>query len=117
MKSSLRSKLENLVDRAEEVGALLADPGVISDNDRFRKLSKEHAELEPVVQAFNACREAERQQEEAKSLLKDPDFREMAEQEIRDSEGRIATLEAELERAMLPRDPNDSCNIYLEVRA
>ncbi len=117
MKSSLRNKLENLVDRAEEVSALLADAAVVTDNDRFRKLSKEHAELMPVVQAFNACCEAERQQEEARALLKDPDFREMAEQEIRDSQQRITLLEAELERAMLPRDPNDSCNIYLEVRA
>lgn len=117
MKASLRHKLENLVDRAEEVSALLADPAVLTDNDRFRKLSKEHAELEPVVSAFNACRDAERQEAEARVLLKDPDFREMAEQEIRDSAARIVELEAELERAMLPRDPNDSCNIYLEVRA
>ncbi len=117
MKSSLRNKLENLVDRAEEVGALLADPAVIADNERFRKLSKEHAELEPVVQAFTACCVAERQQEEARALLKDPDFREMAEQEIRENEARIAELEAELECAMLPRDPNDGSNIFLEVRA
>src|SRR6218665_19206 len=108
MKASLRSKLEHLVDRAEEVGALLADPGVIADNERFRKLSKEHAELEPVVQAFNACCAVERKKEEVGGLLKDPDFREMAEQEIRDSEARIAELEAELERAMLPRNPNDN---------
>jgi peptide chain release factor 1 len=117
MKASLRSKLENLVDRAEEVAALLSDPAVVSDNDRFRKLSKEHAELTPVVQAFSACRDAERHEAEARALLKDPDFREMAEQEIRDSQQRITQLEAELECAMLPRDPNDSCNIYLEVRA
>lgn len=117
MKASLRSKLENLVDRAEEVGALLSDPAVVSDNERFRKLSKEHAELAPVVQAFNACRDAERHEAEARALLKDPDFREMAEQEIKEALQRISALEVELEHAMLPRDPNDSCNIYLEVRA
>lgn len=117
MKASLRSKLENLVDRAEEVSALLAEPAVLSDNERFRKLSKEHAELEPVVDAFNAFRAAERGEAEARSLLKDPDFKELAEQEIRAATQRIAELESELERQMLPKDPNDSCNIYLEVRA
>ncbi len=117
MKASLRSKLENLVERAEEVSALLADPAVLSDNDRFRKLSREHAELEPVVDAFNAFCAAERGEAEARSLLKDPDFKELAEQEIKTAALRIAGLESELERQMLPKDPNDSCNIYLEVRA
>ncbi len=117
MKASLRSKLENLVDRAEEVSALLADPGVTGDNEKFRKLSREHAELEPVVAAFNAFCQAEQHEAEARTLLKDPDFREMAEQEIRDATERLQGLTAELERQMLPRDPNDSCNIYLEVRA
>ncbi|MDP2226747.1 MAG: peptide chain release factor 1 [Moraxellaceae bacterium] len=117
MKPSLRHKLELLVERAEEVGALLADAGVVADNDRFRRLSKEHAELSPVVEAFNALDAALRAGDEARTLLKDPDFRDMAEEELRDSAQQVAALEAELERLMLPKDPNDSCNIYLEVRA
>ena len=117
MKASLRQKLERLVERAEEVGALLADAGVIADNERFRKLSKEHAELAPVVEAFNAYNAALTAGEEARALLRDPDFRAMAEDEIRDSAARTATLAAALETLMLPRDPNDACNVYLEVRA
>jgi peptide chain release factor 1 len=117
MKASLRGKLENLVERAEEVGALLAEPGVVGDNEKFRKLSKEHAELEPLVAAFEALAEAERRAEEARGLLKDVDFRELAEQEIKEATLRIDELQAELERLMLPRDPNDSCNVWLEVRA
>jgi peptide chain release factor 1 len=117
MKASLRGKLESLVERAEEVGALLADPGVVGDNDKFRKLSKEHAELEPVVAAFAALTDAERRADEARALLKDPDFRELAEQEIGEAAIRIGELQAELEKLMLPRDPNDSANVWLEVRA
>jgi peptide chain release factor 1 len=117
MKASLRQKLENLGERAEEVSALLSDASVLSDNDRFRKLSKEHAELTPVVVAFAAFQAAERGEQEARVLLKDPDFHELAEQEIKEAAVRIAQLEAELERSMLPQDPNDSCNVYLEVRA
>ena len=117
MKASLRQKLERLVERAEEVGALLADAGVIADNERFRKLSKEHAELAPVVDAFNAYNAALTSGEEARALLRDPDFRAMAEEELRDSAARTAALAAELETLMLPRDPNDACNVYLEVRA
>lgn len=117
MKASLRQKLENLGERAEEVSALLADASVLSDNDKFRKLSKEHAELTPVVEAFAAFQNAERGEQEARVLLKDPDFHELAEQEIKEAAARIIVLEAELERLMLPQDPNDGCNIYLEVRA
>ena len=82
MKASLRAKLESLVERAEEVSALLADPAVLADNDQFRKLSKEHAELEPVVAAVTALQQAEQRRGDAESLLRDPDFREMAEQEL-----------------------------------
>jgi len=117
MKNSLRQKLENLAERAEEVSALLADASVLSDNEKFRNLSKEHAELTPVVEAFAAFQAAERGEQEARVLLKDPDFHELAEQEIKESAARIVVLESELERLMLPQDPNDGCNVYLEVRA
>jgi peptide chain release factor 1 len=117
MKDSFRSKLESLVDRAEEVSALLADPSVTSNNEKFRKLSQEHAELEPVVEAFKAFVAAEKSVDEARILLKDPDFKELAEQEISEATEKLEILESELQIKMLPRDPNDSCNIYLEVRA
>ncbi|MCC2638153.1 MAG: peptide chain release factor 1 [Moraxellaceae bacterium] len=117
MKASLRAKLDTLVERAEEVSALLADPAVLADNDRFRKLSKEHAELEPVVATVSALQAAEQRRAEADALLADPDFREMAEQEIVEADAAVVTLTGELESLMLPRDPNDSCNVWLEVRA
>lgn len=117
MKPSLRTKLENLVDRAEEVSALLAEPSVMSDNNHFRKLSQEHAELESVVQIFVEYRKAEKAVDDAKALLKDPDFREMAELEIEEASARLEQLEEALQLQMLPRDPNDSCNVFLEVRA
>ncbi|MES2918971.1 MAG: peptide chain release factor 1 [Pseudomonadota bacterium] len=117
MKASLRAKLDSLVERAEEVSALLADPAVLSDNDRFRKLSKEHAELEPVVAAVTALQSAERRLADAGALLREPDFREMAEQEMAETGVEVARLTDELETLMVPRDPNDSCNVWLEVRA
>jgi peptide chain release factor 1 len=117
MKASLRNKLELLVERAEEVSALLADGSVAANGEQFRKLSKEHAELMPVVEAWSAFRQAEADEAEARLLLKDPDFREMAEDELKASVAHQLRLQTELETLMLPRDPNDSCNIYLEVRA
>lgn len=117
MKASLRNKLELLVERAEEVSALLADGSVAANGEQFRKLSKEHAELTPVVAAWSAFRQAEADEAEARALLRDPDFREMAEEELKASTARQERLQSELETLMLPRDPNDSCNVYLEVRA
>lgn len=117
MKASLRNKLEILVERAEEVSALLADGSIAANGDQYRKLSKEHAELTPVVDVWTAYRQSEADAAEARALLKDPDFREMAEDELKSSAERQESLQAELEMLMLPHDPNDSCNIYLEVRA
>ena len=117
MKASLRNKLQLLVERAEEVSALLAEGSIAANGEQFRKLSKEHAELTPVVEAWSAFCQAEADEAEARTLLKDPDFREMAEEELKASTLRQERLQAELETLMLPRDPNDGCNIYLEVRA
>ncbi len=122
MKDSILARLDRLAERFEELNALLADAGVIADQQQFRRLSREHAELEPVVQALLTYRHTQAGQAEARTLLSDPCFseqelRELAEQDIRDADQRLLELEAELQRLMVPRDPNDSCNIYLEVRA
>lgn len=117
MKPSLMTKLEQLVERHEEVGALLSDATVISNQDQFRKLSREHAELTPVVESWQAWTGARAAREEADQLLGDADFREMAEQEIRELDRRIPELEEELLHRMVPRDPNDDASVYLEVRA
>jgi peptide chain release factor 1 len=117
MKDSILARLDQLAERFEELNALLGDAGVINDQPQFRKLSKEHAEIEPVVQALLAYRRTQADQAASRELLTDPDFRELAEQDIRDADQRLVALEAELQRLMLPKDPNDTCNIYLEVRA
>lgn len=117
MKASILSRLDQLAERFEELNALLGDAGVIGDQPQFRKLSREHAEIEPVVQALLAYRRTQADQQASRELLCDPDFRELAEQDIREADQRLLVLEAELQRLMLPKDPNDTCNIYLEVRA
>ncbi len=119
MKTSLMSKLEMLADRHEEVGALLSDSEVIADQDRFRDLSREYAELETVVQCFGRYRQVESDLEEAALLLEDgdEDMREMAEEEITRGTDEKQDLELELQKLLLPRDPNDTHNVFLEIRA
>lgn len=119
MKESIVFKLEKLSDRYEELAALLSDPDVISDQNKFRDYSKEYSELEPVVQAFAAFNEASSDLTEAEEMMtdSDPDMREMAKEEYPGIKARIEGLEADLEILLLPKDPNDSRNVFLEVRA
>lgn len=119
MKQSILDKLDHLQDRYEEVGALLSEGDVISDQNRFRELSKEYAELEPVVQCYAGYSTVLDDIEEAKSLLKDgdADMREMAQEELKDAEKQREPLELELQKLLLPKDPNDEKNVFLEVRA
>ena len=119
MKESIVIKLDNLVDRYEELGALLSDSEVISDQNKFRPLSQEYAEVEPVVKCYGEYRKTLENIEEAQSLLKDgdEDMREMAQEELKESEESRDSFEEELQRLLLPRDPNDSNNVFLEVRA
>ncbi|MDX1811494.1 MAG: peptide chain release factor 1 [Gammaproteobacteria bacterium] len=119
MKPSIRSKLETLSDRLEEINALLADPGVISNQSQFRDLSKEHAQISPVVECFVKYQETLEDIDAAESMLKDddPEIREMASAELKESRSRMEALELELQKLLLPKDPNDDSNIYLEIRA
>jgi peptide chain release factor 1 len=119
MKASLLNKLDLLQDRYEELTALLGDAEVISDQSKFRAYSKEFAEVEPVILAFREFRKVQGDLEGAQALLKDsdPDLREMAEEEVADARGRLVELENRLQRMLLPKDPNDSRNVFLEVRA
>lgn len=119
MKTSIRAKLETLVDRHEELGALLSDVEVITDQDRFRNLSREYAEVEPVVQAFNAYRQTLDDMEEARALLKDadPEMRAMGEEELALAEQSRDDCELDLQKLLLPKDPRDSANVFLEIRA
>ncbi len=119
MKASIKEKLSQLCERYEEVGVLLSDPGVIGDQNKFRDFSKEYAELEPVVKTFEQYNSALENIEEAKSLLKDADddMREMAQEEIKENEALVEPLELELQKLLLPKDPNDGKNVFLEIRA
>ena len=119
MKPSIRSKLETLSDRLEEINALLADPGVIGDQKQFRELSKEHAHISPVVSVFEKFQETLEDIDAAESMLKDsdPEIREMADSELKDSKAKRDALELELQKLLLPKDPHDDSNIYLEIRA
>lgn len=119
MKESIQTKLTQLSERYEEVAALLSDPGVISNQNKFREFSKEYAELEPVVKCFAQYSAIADNIAEAKSLLRDADndMREMAEEELKENENLLVPLELELQKLLLPKDPNDGKNVFLEVRA
>ncbi|CAE6893953.1 MULTISPECIES: peptide chain release factor 1 [Pseudomonas] len=119
MKASLTKKLELLQDRFEELTAMLGDAEVISDQTQFRALSKEYAEIEPVYQAFTELQKVQGDLEGAQALLKDsdPEMREMAEEEVDEAKTRLIELEDNLQRMLLPKDPNDGRSVFLEVRA
>ena len=119
MKASLLNKLDNLSDRFEELTALLGDAEVIAKQAQFRAYSKEYAEIEPVIASFRELRKVQGDLEGAQALLKDsdPDLREMAELEVDQAKEALVVLEDKLQRMLLPKDPNDGRNVYLEIRA
>ena len=119
MKDSILNKLHMLIDRHEEIAGLLADAGVISDQNQFRELSQEYAQLEPVVKCFQNYNSAKEDLTEAEEILKDDDadVREMATEEKKAASESIETFELELQKLLLPKDPNDESNIFLEIRA
>ncbi|MDO3723010.1 peptide chain release factor 1 [Marinobacter sp. chi1] len=119
MKPSIENRLDHLSDRYEEVSALLSDASVISDQSKFRELSQEFAEIEPIVQCFKAWRESLADIEAARELAEDgdADMREMAAEELEAAQARSEELDEELQRLMLPKDPNDKKSVFLEIRA
>ena len=117
MKSSIRQKLELLVDRLDEIDRMLASPDAANNMEQFRKLSRERAEVEPVAIQFNAFRQAENDLAEAEAMLADPDMREFAEEEMAAAKVRLPELEIELQKLLLPKDPNDERSVLLEIRA
>jgi len=119
MKASLLTKLETLTDRHQEVSALLSDSQTIANQNKFRELSREYSELEPVVACYARYSQVKVDQEEARQMLDDadPEVRDMAREELDSGGERLASLEAELQTLLLPRDPRDSHNVFLEIRA
>ncbi len=119
MKESIKTKLDGLTERHEEISALLGDPDTISDQNRFRDLSREYSQLEPVVKAYSDFSAASGDLESAKEMANDsdPDMRDMAQEEIASAEKQIEALEIELQKLLLPTDPRDANNVFLEIRA
>jgi len=119
LKDSILRKLENLIERHEEVGVLMTQPDIITDQNQFRALSVEYSQLEPVVVSFKSYQTAIKDLASAKEMIKDsdPEMREMAVDELKDAEQRIESLSLELQKLLLPKDPHDNSNIFLEVRA
>jgi peptide chain release factor 1 len=119
MKSSLFNRLTTIVERYEELTALLGDIGVINDQNHFRQLSKEYVQLGAVVQCFQQYRTNLDILNQAEQCLQDPDLavRQLAAEEINTAKLQQSALEKELERLLLPQDPNDQRNVFLEIRA
>ncbi len=119
MKSSIQKKLQSLVERHEELSALLSDAGVINKQDQFRDYSREYSHLEPVVQAYKRHENCLLDIASAKELLNESDteLQQLAQEELKISEERLLEIEEELQLLLLPRDPYDDSNIFLEIRA
>ncbi len=119
MKASILSKLESLSERLQELNALLADADTIANQKRFRELSQEYAQLKPVADAYEQYRIALEDISSAEEMLREEDaeMRELAEEELKAAKVKRDTLALELQKLLLPKDPNDERNIFLEIRA
>jgi peptide chain release factor 1 len=119
MQPSVIRKLEQIVERHEEVSALLSDADTIADQDRYRNLSVEYAQLTPIVDTFTAWQQALADQDSAGDMLRDPDpdMQQMAAEESAAARKRGVQLELDLQKLLLPKDPHDNSNIFLEIRA
>ncbi|WP_018860753.1 MULTISPECIES: peptide chain release factor 1 [unclassified Thioalkalivibrio] len=119
MKASFRTKLEGLAERHAEIAQLLATPDAAEDADQLRRLSQEYSQLEPVAEAWRAWHDNQAALEEARAMLAedDPELRAMAEAEIETLTEQTEALEAELHRHLIPKDPHDNANVFLEIRA
>ena len=117
MTPTLRRKLEALAERREELERLLSDPDVLGDNERFRNFSREFSQLEPVAMAMAEEARAKADLAAAEAMRSDPELREMAEEEAAAAQARLGALEEQLALLLVPRDPRDEGNLFLEVRA
>ena len=119
MIESILSKLSEVSERYVEIENLLSQPDITSNQENYIKLSKEYSELSPIVKAFKDYEQSESSLDDARQLVKDadPEIREMAEIEIKELTSSIQTLEIDIKRLLLPKDPDDSKDVFLEVRA
>jgi peptide chain release factor 1 len=117
MKESLERKLAGLSERLEELNRLLSSETATADMDNYRKLSREHADITPVVEHYRAYLKIEADMAAAREMLNDPEMRDFAEDEIASGKQKLEESELELQKLLLPKDPNDERNIFLEIRA
>ena len=117
MKATLRKKLDTLVGRLDDLNHLLAAETATKDMEQFRKLSREHSELSNVVSLYESYRQAERDADDARGMAADSAMKSYADDELKKARAAMERLEADLQKALLPKDPNDERNTFLEVRA
>lgn len=117
MKAEIAKKLQLAEERFEELALLLSDPEVMANQDRFRDYSKEYAQLEPLIHNYRAFQQATADRSDALEMMQDDELRELAKESLSEADESLERLDHELSVLLLPKDPNDSKNIYLEVRA
>ena len=117
MKQSIRDKLENLVGRLDELDRILASGEATRDMDQYRKMTREPAELGPVVALYKDWQQTEANLQSAQEMMNDPEMKELAEEEVKAAKERLPEIEIELQKLLLPKDGNDERNVFLEIRA
>ena len=117
MKPSMQKKLAGLSDRIQELNTLLSTETITNDMDHYRKITKEHSDITPIVDEYHAYKKNEDNLNEAQSMLSDPEMKEFAQEEIEQCKLKLVTIEDNLQKLLLPKDPSDEKNIFLEIRA
>ena len=117
MKPSMQKKLAGLSDRIQELNTLLSSETITNDMDQYRKITKEHSDITPIVDEYLAYKKNEENLNEAQSMLSDPEMKEFAQEEIEQCKLKLVTIEDNLQKLLLPKDPSDEKNIFLEIRA
>ena len=117
MKPSMQKKLAALSDRIQELNTLLSSETITNDMDQYRKITKEHSDITPIVDEYHAYKKNEANLNEAQSMLSDPEMKEFAQEEIEQCKLKLVTIEDNLQKLLLPKDPSDEKNIFLEIRA
>ncbi|WP_422679419.1 peptide chain release factor 1 [Candidatus Methylopumilus universalis] len=117
MKPSMQKKLAALSDRIQELNSLLSSETITNDMDQYRKITKEHSDITPIVNEYHDYKKNEDNLNEAQSMLSDPEMKEFAQEEIEQCKLKLVTIEDNLQKLLLPKDPSDEKNIFLEIRA
>jgi peptide chain release factor 1 len=117
MKPSMQKKLAALSERIQELNSLLSSESITNDMDQYRKITKEHSDITPIVDEYLAYKKNEANLNEAQAMLSDPEMKEFAQEEIEQCKLKLVTIEDNLQKLLLPKDPNDEKNIFLEIRA